>query len=161
MDCLDCRELEQANRARDGMKNLFWPPANEMDEHIYEIRNGRTVDYVRTHVAELVRPMADERDLAQVKCAEIAQGYRHLGEVAMSCKLQNTPDWMEYLTETIAQADAILDSPNPGQPLLERVKALERGLNHEIERNHNHSPSGCDGCIEAQVALNAVPKEGK
>jgi hypothetical protein len=33
--------------------NLFYPPKNETENHIYEIRNGRTAEYVMEHVKAL------------------------------------------------------------------------------------------------------------
>jgi hypothetical protein len=33
--------------------NIFWPPQNEAEEHLYEIRNARTKEYVQVHVDAL------------------------------------------------------------------------------------------------------------
>lgn len=49
-----------------------------------------------------------ERDALRDRVEVLAGGYRHLGEVAMSCLEQNTPEWMNYLKKTIDQADAVL-----------------------------------------------------
>lgn len=37
--------------ARDA--DLFYPPKNNLEEHIYEIRNGKTAEYVMEHVKAL------------------------------------------------------------------------------------------------------------
>jgi hypothetical protein len=44
---------EAAAPPAPGRDEMFWPPANEDEEHLHEIRNGRTRDYVLTHLKEL------------------------------------------------------------------------------------------------------------
>lgn len=49
-------------------RDLFWPPENEIEEHIYEIRHGRTKDYVMVHVKALVSIISGAGDEGDKRC---------------------------------------------------------------------------------------------
>jgi hypothetical protein len=53
-------ERDALRQQLDDAKKLFWPPTNPTDEHIYEIRNGKTEAYIREHVKELIAEAALE-----------------------------------------------------------------------------------------------------
>ena len=44
---------EKAEAALKEAKDLFWPAITEIDQHIYEIRNGKNREYVAAHVAAI------------------------------------------------------------------------------------------------------------
>lgn len=46
--------IEVLERDRD----MFWPPHDEIEEHLYEIRNGKTPAYVREHATALGEALA-------------------------------------------------------------------------------------------------------
>ena len=41
------------------------------------------------------------------------------------------------------------------------IRELVNGLNHEIHRNHEHSPAGCSACMEAAEALAEAREAGE
>ena len=44
---------------------MFWPPQNEVEEHLYEIRNGQTKQYVLEHVAALAALQGQSQPAAE------------------------------------------------------------------------------------------------
>jgi hypothetical protein len=62
-----------ARAAGEQARNLFWPPKDEFEEHIYEIRNGKVADYVKAHALALAGTFAGVGKSTTDKIEEAAQ----------------------------------------------------------------------------------------
>jgi hypothetical protein len=82
-------ELATLRREKQEARDLFWSAITEVDQHIYEIRNGKTREYVAEHVAA-IQEMAIESAESRVKELEAA-----LKAIKIALK---EPDGGEYWT---------------------------------------------------------------
>lgn len=120
------------------------------------------------YFTEMEKAQAKLRDTERERDAAQASSLAY--KLACKNSLKLPRPWMdgglsyEEWNEAFERIEKVIDSPNPGQPLLyrlhaqeERIRLLEAALRHEIQRNHN--PSACSACEDASNCLAAVPKE--
>jgi hypothetical protein len=144
--CKELRdEFEQANRERDdAVAN------NEANLNLAGIR------------AKLLEKAGRERELAQAKCAEWADLVPEICQLLDGWHADGTAwsEWDESVRKRIAKLNM---KPNPGQPLLDRLAALERvqeAANSYFKLSPS-SPERGSKLTELANALAAVPKEAQ
>lgn len=166
-DALELRRLEEENRALNEQVNALIGRCKELAAEIMPVRERaekaeaslkeRDLQmksaleetesmFQRTQRAEIENvELREAKEKAEAACAEMRNALSHW---FIKDDEGNYPDEAQYYTPTISPvARRILDSSTCGQPLLDRMKAMEDILSEVCHTRMPHHAGSCfEGC---------------